>query len=153
MKKICWGKSGHGPHQPFHQCQPRSHGGWYRRFKKCKKKKVFKMCFRTQIMQKKHEKLSDFFSIFWSGRSKIAPLFYDVLEMDEGDYVDTFFSDTKEGWKWQFYINLSIFDTGQNCPTENFDGANLDMDPINLFISVNHVPMEVGIRRFKKCIK
>ena len=31
-------------------------------------------------------------------------------------------------------------------------GANLDMDPINLFISVNHVPMEVGTRRFKKCI-
>ena len=70
----------------------------------------------------------------------------DVLEMDEGGYVDTFFlfSDTKEGWELQFYINLSIFDTGQNCPTENFDGANLDMDPINLFISVNHVPMEVG---------
>ena len=59
----------------------------------------------------------------------------DILEMDEGGYVDTFFlfSDTKEGWKLQFYINLSIFDTGQNCPTENFDGANLDMDPINLF--------------------
>ena len=86
-------------------------------------------------------------SKYWSGRSKIAPLFFmDVLEMDEGGYVDTFFlfSDTKEGWEWQFYINLSIFDTGQNCPTENFDGANLDMDPINLFISVNHVPMEVG---------
>ena len=32
-------------------------------------------------------------------------------------------------------------------------GANLDMDPINLFISVNHVPMEVGTRRFKKCNK
>ena len=86
-------------------------------------------------------------SKYWGGRSKIAPLFFmDVLEMDEGGYVDTFFlfSDTKEGWEWQFYINLSIFDTGQNCPTENFDGANLDMDPINLFISVNHVPMEVG---------
>ena len=27
------------------------------------------------------------------------------------------------------------------------------MDPINPFISVNHVPMEVGTRRFKKCIK
>ena len=51
-----------------------------------------------------------------------------VLEMDEGGYVDTFFfiSDCREGGKLQFYHHLSIFDTGQNCPTENFDGANLD---------------------------
>ena len=43
--------------------------------------------------------------------------------MDEGSYVDTFFfiSDT-EGGKLQFYHHLSIFDTGQNCPAENFDG-------------------------------
>ena len=55
---------------------------------------------------------------------KIAPLFFmKVLEMDEGSYVDTFFiSDTKEGGKLQFYHHLSIFDTGQNCPAENFDG-------------------------------
>ena len=51
-----------------------------------------------------------------------------VLEMDEGGYVDAFFfiSDTREGGKLQFYHHLSIFDTGQNCPTENFVGANLD---------------------------
>ena len=31
-------------------------------------------------------------SKYWGGRSKIAPLFFmDVLEMDEGGYVDTFF--------------------------------------------------------------
>ena len=59
---------------------------------------------------------------------KIAPLFFmGVLEMDGGGYVDTFFiSVTKEGGKLQFYLHLSIFNTGQNCPTENFDGANLD---------------------------
>ena len=32
-------------------------------------------------------------------------------------------------------------------------GANLDMDPINLFISVNHVPMEVGTDVSKNVLK
>ena len=50
-----------------------------------------------------------------------------VLEMDEGGYADTFFiNDTKEGGKLQFYHHLSLSDTGQNCPTENFDGVNLN---------------------------
>ena len=34
------GIPGHGPHQPFHQCQPHFHGGWYKRLKKFKKKNV-----------------------------------------------------------------------------------------------------------------
>ena len=32
-------------------------------------------------------------------------------------------------------------------------GANLDMDPINLLISVKHVPMEVGTDVSKNVIK
>ena len=52
-----------------------------------------------------------------------------VLEMDEGGYVDAFFfiSDTREGGKLQFYHHLSIFDTGQNCPTDYFDGIEFGL--------------------------
>ena len=40
------GKSGHGPHQPFHQCQPRSHGGWYQTFQKMY---YIKMCLKCVL--------------------------------------------------------------------------------------------------------
>ena len=44
--------------------------------------------------------------------------------------------------KWWPDLPHGFLTRGHICP----------MDPINPFISVNHVPMEVGTRRFKKCI-
>ena len=72
------------------------------------------------------EKISIFRQLFFNEKRiskwlvKIAPLFFmAVLEKDEGGYVDNFlfFYDNKEGWKIKKNYNLSIFDTGQNCPT------------------------------------
>lgn len=48
--------------------------------------------------------------------------YIDTLEMDGWGYVDTC-TTFKEGGKIQFYHYLSIFDTGQHWPTDNFDGG------------------------------
>jgi len=41
-----WPYLPHGPHQPFHQCQPRSHGGWYQTFQKMY---YIKMCLKCVL--------------------------------------------------------------------------------------------------------
>ena len=53
-----------------------------------------------------------------------------------------------------FRYSKIIRKVSNNCPSCYFSSVqHCPMDSINPFISVNHVPMEVGTRRFKKCNK